>query len=89
MSDGRLRRPIGERPEWHNDAACARYPSDWWWPSHERDPHIPDATRICGVCPVQHQCLTDALDDPVDQWSIRGGLTATQITYLRKRREAS
>lgn len=65
-------------PDWPAQAACVGVDPDLFFP----DPDTPmdrveEAKRICGACPVKHDCLTDAIR--LRDWEgIRGGLTPNE-----------
>lgn len=56
-------------PSWRDDAACAAYPIDMWFPTKDAGKHwielFPGATvrayAICDRCPVRDRCLEYAV----------------------------
>ncbi|MXM66746.1 WhiB family transcriptional regulator [Streptomyces sp. HUCO-GS316] len=64
-------------PHWGDDAACLEYDPDLFFAEGE-DPvamaEVRMAKEICGRCPAQPECLTEALErrEPAGVW---GGLT--------------
>ena len=69
-----------DRPTWTQHAACAGKPQHWWYPEHGQG--ATKAKRICAGCPVQQQCLDQALAEG-EQHGVWGGYT------LRERRTIS
>ena len=69
---------------WRDDAACQGFPTGWWYPESRQ--YEGRAKQICAACPVQAECLDDALNHPdfhVAQYGIRGGLTWAEQARLR------
>lgn len=52
----------GERPEWHQYAACREKP-ELWWSSSGRDwaKRTERARAVCERCPVLAECLRDVI----------------------------
>jgi WhiB family redox-sensing transcriptional regulator len=69
---------------WHEQAACATYSAEVFFPPSD----VPGAARaakaICASCPVQSECLAFALDtgQPEGVW---GGMDAGERRRLRRR----
>lgn len=60
---------------WRDQAACRGHPTQLWYPGPHDNPR-PGQT-ICHTCPVQQECLDDAVANN-EQDGIRGGLTEGQ-----------
>ena len=56
--DGQIWEP---EHEWRDDAACSGTDADLFFPPGEDETAAMAAKRICGMCPVQEQCLQYAL----------------------------
>lgn len=77
MTAALLRRP----PDWTELASCADprlNPS--WWHSDRTDEQLA-ARTLCDICPVQYECLIDALLT-AEPDGIRGGLDTTDRRRL-------
>ena len=80
-------RPVRDR--WYRRAACSRHPDLPWTEPGGRH-WTNDAMRsICAGCPVQLECLTDALETERGDWttraSFRGGLgPGHRVELVRK-----
>jgi WhiB family redox-sensing transcriptional regulator len=75
-------------PAWRDRAACARPGVDpeVFFPNRDEIIKQRTALRICAGCPVQTDCLNDALSHPAfEDHGIRGGLTRDQRMQLRAR----
>jgi transcription factor WhiB len=76
-------------PEFSNLGACVgRYDIEWI-PEDHRDSDTPEAIAICERCPVQMECLEDALTQGGesrngDGLGIRGGTTEQDRMRLRQ-----
>ena len=75
---------------WREKAACKNKPTYWWYPDNGPDargltaPRTQSALRLCALCPVRRECLSDAMNE--DGWldlGIRGGVDET--TRLKAR----
>jgi len=64
---------------WMDEAYCADFPIEWWYPSENggSTPENRDAISICKQCPVQTECLEFALATD-DRYGIFGGTTPQQ-----------
>lgn len=56
---------------WHDQALCATTDPELWFPEKGESGRI--AKQICGRCPVQAPCLTEAIATG-ERHGIRGGL---------------
>ena len=80
--------------DWKEQAACTGMPSEMFFP--EVDTFFPHTLRarenkakaVCAKCPVDMECLNDALMNNTydDDWGIFGGLTADERRALRRAR---
>lgn len=77
---------------WRTQALCAQTDPDLWFDeSTSPHPNAPQRQRetlaksICQTCPVQTQCLNDALQHG-DDYGIWGGLTTTERRHLQQSR---
>lgn len=71
-------------PEWHGKASCRdpwHDPDDWFSVEGEV---IERAIAVCRKCPVQYECLKDALEVN-EPWGIRGAKTKNQRSRILKR----
>lgn len=68
---------------WRDDAKCAEADPELFFPSREDLWKIALAKQICAGCPVAAECIADGVDD---EWSIRGGLVASQRKPMRAAR---
>ncbi|MEU3044308.1 WhiB family transcriptional regulator [Streptomyces diastaticus] len=90
----RGRRPAPDtllRPaHWSVLAACVGAPPHIFHPPQDAGLHqllVKEAKRWCARCPVQEQCLTEALDR-AEPHGVFGGLDASERrAILRRRRE--
>jgi len=84
---------------WRIEAACKDSPTELWFsPGDGDDPRNDDysvqttwvARSICSTCPVQHECLEDALEHG-EPHGIRGGLDPKERRkiMLKRAREAN
>src|SRR5918997_826059 len=53
-----------EELEWRAGALCSRFDPDLWFSPGALEHK--EAKRICRSCPVRRECLSYALDTPVD-----------------------
>ncbi len=72
---------------WRESAACARVDPELFHP--ERGPGerraMAQAKAVCARCPVQRECLDDALEQD-DRYGIWGGLLPHEREDIRKQR---
>lgn len=67
---------------WRDLAECRDHPLDLFFPV--RGESLAPARAICARCPVQIECLGDALErSGVDDGGVRGGLSLRQRRALR------
>lgn len=67
---------------WLEHAACRGAPTHLFYPGLGKS--VEPALRVCRRCPVQSECLVDALGDPLIQdIGVRGGLSQRQRRLLR------
>ena len=71
---------------WREQAACLGMDSNLFFPESMQDETAWAARRVCRDCPVAEICLRDALVTE-DRHGIRGGLSPTQRTALKKGRK--
>lgn len=79
---------IPSRPEWHSRAACSGNPEHFMalmFPP--QGCNAADGARaVCATCPVQKECLLDAMENPgSDRAGIRAFTTVKQRIALRRR----
>ena len=60
---------------WREVAACAQTDPELWFPTKGGANGL-HAKQICGGCPVQAECLQDALESGDVLHGIRGGVSA-------------
>lgn len=66
-------------PRWRDEATCRQVDAEAFFPEAGANPN--PARRVCAVCPVRVECLTDALNRRDIAYGVLGGLTP------RERRE--
>jgi WhiB family redox-sensing transcriptional regulator len=73
---------------WLELAACRGRPTAWWFPSRGHAFAAEVAKRVCRACPVQAECLADAIAVEVDGYvyGIRAGLSADERLRMASRR---
>jgi WhiB family redox-sensing transcriptional regulator len=76
--------PLAEERRWTNEAICANGDPDRLFVTGAAQR---EAAKLCRNCPVQMECLSDALDNRVE-FGVWGGLTERQRRALLKRRPA-
>lgn len=69
-------------PEWHIDALCAQADPEAWFP--EKGGSTRPAKDICRRCPVQAECVDDALSRE-ERFGIWGGLSERERRRINKR----
>ena len=88
--DALVNQMLGDRPAWHDDAACHGIPLATFFPTDPRQSAkaIKLLTPICGACPVREQCLEYALSFGDKQLTgIWAGTTEKERTRRRHYRE--
>jgi WhiB family redox-sensing transcriptional regulator len=70
--------------EWRADSACAGADSDVFFPPGEDESLAMAAKKICGLCPVQEQCLQYALATNQTE-GVWGGMSSGDRRRLRRR----
>lgn len=71
--------------KWWHQAACAGLPTSLFFPKRGVT-NITRQQRICAQCPVQLECLTEALNTAeVDDFGVRAGTHRVTRTKLRRR----
>ena len=68
--------------DWRAHALCANTDPDLWFAAGAIEHK--DAKRVCRSCPVQKQCLTYAMDAPIDH-GIWGGMTERERRRVRRK----
>lgn len=73
---------------WREQALCQEVGIELFFPGSHVSPR--PAIRVCEMCPVQQECLQDALESE-DVHGVRGGKTGAQRARMlaRMNREAS
>ena len=76
--------PHPDQLEWRRQAACNDKDPNLWFPNQGSRAH--KAINICRQCPVQTQCLNDALQltNREDEHGIRGGYGVQARRHLRR-----
>ncbi len=74
--------PTAEEREWTAHAVCATADPDLLFVTGAAQREV---AKLCRDCPVQMQCLADALDNQIE-FGVWGGLTERQRRALLKRR---
>ena len=70
---------------WREVAACAQTDPELWFPADGGNGRR--AKQICGGCPVQAECLQDALESGDVDHGVRGGLSPRQRVKLLRARQ--
>ena len=70
--------------EWRDDSACAGADADAFFPPSEDESLAMAAKKICGLCPVQEQCLQYALATNQTE-GVWGGMSSGDRRRLRRR----
>lgn len=65
---------------WRRRAACIDEPTSTFYDASSSA----RALQICDRCPVRDECLSDALEDDLADYGIRGGATASARKQMRK-----
>lgn len=69
--------------DWRNHAECVDDPELFFAPTPAA---LEAARRICAGCPVNAQCLEDALNGPSTTIGVRAGTVKSQRDALRSQR---
>lgn len=69
---------------WMRDALCAQVDPELFFP--DKSGSSTYAKKICNSCPVQRQCLQEALATEED-WGVWGGVSGRARRKFRKPRE--
>ena len=75
-------------PEWFRRARCVGMPLAVFFPEATDDStrSASQAIRVCQRCPVQDDCLSEALSHPYhEDYGIYGGTTRAQRRVIRSR----
>lgn len=73
--------------KWRKDAACAQSDPEPFHPTRRTQKHlIRAAKQLCAGCPVNGDCLADALERD-ERFGIWGGLDATARQRLMRSRQ--
>jgi WhiB family redox-sensing transcriptional regulator len=72
--------------EWRAEANCSGFDPDLWFAPGALEHK--EAKRICRSCPVRRECLSYALETPVDH-GVWGGMTERERRSFRRRQEAA
>lgn len=77
--------PVWHIP-WRERAACADTDPGDWFPREDDREAVDRLRAICEACPVQTECLDDALAYPKtsDQIGVRAGTTPSERARLRR-----
>lgn len=67
--------------DWHRLAACLGTPPGMFYPERGDVWALEDARAVCATCPVQAECLNEALATN-EQFGVRAGLTIQQRRKL-------
>ncbi len=67
--------------DWRSQAICAKTDPDLWFSPGAVEHR--EAKRICRDCPVRSQCLSYAIEAPVDH-GVWGGLTERERRRQRR-----
>ncbi len=71
--------------DWKNQAACAGYPDDLFFPASEAEERLTEtALEVCASCQVTSECLDYALESN-QRSGIWGGTTEKERRSLRRR----
>lgn len=72
----------GAAPDWHDLALCPQTDPDAFFP--ERGGSTAAAKAICRLCPVEAECLADALDRD-EGFGVWGGKSERERRRLKRR----
>jgi WhiB family redox-sensing transcriptional regulator len=74
--------------DWRHHALCREEDPELFFPIGTTGPiferQVQEAKRVCGACPVQHDCLQWAMETAQDA-GIWGGLTEDERRALKRR----
>lgn len=76
---------VSRRRPWRARAACAVHNPQLWY-ADEGDQRRDLAIMICSHCPVQAECLSEAIANR-EQHGVWGGLTPSQRQRVARERE--
>lgn len=77
--------PVGfEDQDWRAGALCSKSDPDLWFSVGAMEHKV--AKSICRRCPVRQECLTYAMEEPVDH-GIWGGFTERERRRYRRRND--
>ena len=88
---------IEEEQSWRTQAACRTHPDpDLWFPSGETvgagaQRQIQQAKAVCRQCPVQFQCLEEAIEQGIAEgvWGGRTWKERAQLQHQRHQAQAA
>lgn len=69
---------------WYEEAACASYPAELFFPPSDAPSAANAAKAICQGCPVREECLSFALETAQAE-GVWGGMNAGERRRLRRR----
>jgi WhiB family redox-sensing transcriptional regulator len=69
---------------WYEEAACASYPAEAFFPPSDAPSAANAAKAICAGCPVREECLSFALETAQAE-GVWGGMDAGERRRLRRR----
>lgn len=69
---------------WYEEAACASYPAELFFPPSDAPSAANAAKAICEGCPVREECLSFALETAQAE-GVWGGMNAGERRRLRRR----
>jgi WhiB family redox-sensing transcriptional regulator len=69
-------------PEWYADALCAQADPEAWFP--EKGGSLREAKAVCLRCPVQAECVDQALSTG-ERYGLWGGLSERQRRKILRR----
>lgn len=72
------------REPWYEEAACASYPAEVFFPPSEVPLAANPAKAVCEGCPVREECLSFALETAQAE-GVWGGMDAGERRRLRRR----
>lgn len=74
--------------DWRDQALCAQTDPELFFPEYGMPGRWADAKKVCGRCPVQVECLADALVTD-ERYGIQAGLTRRERNRLRDQHKAA